>query len=83
MHCMDTDYSVFTLLPPFNFADRAAHRLNGKLVNDDAIKKKDSLAYVAMTDGAGSTNSSHNDNNGNVKTYFWEILPKRGVRKAC
>jgi hypothetical protein len=73
MHCMDTDYSVFTLLPPFNTLT-AQLMVNGKLVNDDATSANYTIEYVAMTDGAGSTNSSHVDNSSNVKTNFWEYF---------
>jgi hypothetical protein len=70
MHCMDTDYSVFTLLPPFNSLT-AQLMVNGKLVNDDTISKNYTLEYVALTDGAGSTNSSHQTTGGVDKTNFW------------
>jgi hypothetical protein len=67
---MDTDYSVFTLLPPFNTLT-AQLMVNGKLVNDDVTSGKYTLEYAAMTDGAGSTNSSHLINGGKDKTNFW------------
>ena len=30
MHCMDDDYSVFSILPPYNIDPRAAHRPDGR-----------------------------------------------------
>jgi hypothetical protein len=57
-HCMDTDYSVFTLLPPFNSLT-AQLMVNGKLVKDDATSAGYTLEYTALTDSTGSTNSSY------------------------
>jgi hypothetical protein len=78
MHCMDTDYSVFTLLPPFNTLT-AQLMVNGKLVNDDATSANYTIEYVAMTDPSGSTNSSHMytnpvDNKQYAKTNFWDTF---------
>jgi hypothetical protein len=70
---MDTDYSVFTLLPPFNTLN-AQLMVNGKLVNDDATSAGYTIEYVAMTDPGGSTNSSARDNSNIVKTNFWKYF---------
>jgi hypothetical protein len=70
MHCMDTDYSVFTLLPPFNNLN-AQLIANGKLVNDDVSSAGYTIEYQAMSDPGGSVNSSHKDNASNDKTNFW------------
>jgi len=60
MHCADSDYSVFTLLPPFN--DLTAQLVvNGKLVSTDY-----QLTYTATTDPTGSINSTSRN-----KTNFW------------
>ena len=61
MHCMDSDYSVFTLLPPFN--DLIAQLVvNGKLVNSGYKMK-----YQATPDPTGSINSYSLS-----KSNFWD-----------
>ena len=36
MHCMDDDYSVFSILPPFNTVDAQLINAQGKLVTSAA-----------------------------------------------
>jgi len=61
MHCMDSDYSVFTLLPPFN--DLIAQLVvNGKLVTSGY-----KLKYQATPDPSGSINSYSL-----TKSNFWD-----------
>ena len=61
MHCMDSDYSVFTLLPPFN--DLIAQLVvNGKVVNTGY-----KLTYQATPDPQGSINSYSLN-----KSNFWD-----------
>ena len=64
MHCMDTDYSVFTLLPPFNNLN-AQLMVNGKLVSSGYT-----LEYQSASDPANSTNTYSAG-----KTNFWEHFP--------
>jgi hypothetical protein len=62
MHCMDgNDYSVFSILPPFNTLNAQLVR-NGKLVTDGVT-----LTYEATPDLAGSLNTTSIG-----KTNFWD-----------
>lgn len=54
MHCMDSDYSVFSILPPYNTIE-AQLLVNGKLVSQDAGY---SVSYEAVADPDGSINRS-------------------------
>jgi hypothetical protein len=63
MHCMDGDYSVFSILPPYN-------NLHAQLVNSSTNKLVTSgvtLSYEAMADADGSINSFSSS-----KTNFWQ-----------
>ena len=62
MHCMDSDYSVFTLLPPFNTLN-AQLVANGKLVGAGAGY---GLSFEAQADPSGSINTYSVG-----KTNFW------------
>lgn len=66
MHCMDDDYSVFTILPPFNTVN--AHLINaqGKLV---LAPTGLTLTYEAAADLDGSINRTSAG-----KTNFWDYL---------
>jgi hypothetical protein len=63
MHCVDgKDYSVFSILPPFN-------NLHAQLINTaqgGLISTGVTLTYESMADGAGSINTSSSG-----KTNFW------------
>lgn len=62
MHCMDADYSVFSILPPYN-------NLHAQLVNASTGKLVTSgvtLTYEAIADPTGSRNSHSSS-----KTNFW------------
>ncbi|MDD5391055.1 MAG: pilus assembly protein N-terminal domain-containing protein [Gallionellaceae bacterium] len=62
MHCMDGDYSVFSILPPFN-------NLHAQLVdsgNNKLVTAGVTLTYEAMADLDGSTNSISS-----TKSNFW------------
>jgi len=62
MHCMDADYSVFSILPPFN-------NLHAQLVdtgNNKLVTSGVTLTYEAMADLDGSINSISS-----TKTNFW------------
>ena len=72
MHCADSDFSIFTLLPPFNNLN-AQLVVKGKLVNTGYA-----LKYVATPDPTGSVNSSSQN-----KTNFWTFAkPLFGVTLA-
>lgn len=63
MHCMDGDYSVFSILPPFN-------NLHAQLVdsgNNRLVTRNVTLTFEAMADAAGSVNSISS-----TKTNFWQ-----------
>jgi hypothetical protein len=63
MHCMDGDYSVFSILPPYNnLHAQLVDRTTGKLVST-GVK----LAYEADEDTMGSINTSSS-----TKTNFWD-----------
>lgn len=67
MHCMDKEYSVFSILPPFNVVNaqvvRPGERYMAELLNADKIE----LRYSAVADKQGSINSSSVR-----KTDFWQ-----------
>lgn len=79
MHCMDADYSVFSILPPYN-------NLHAQLVNASTGKLVTSgvtVTYEAVADPAGSRNSLSAG-----KTNFWtyvkalfgvELAPETGL----
>lgn len=72
MHCADSDFSVFTLLPPFNDLN-AQLVVNGKLVNTNYY-----LTYEATPDPTGSVNSTSQN-----KTNFWDyVQPVYGASPA-
>lgn len=53
MHCMDSDYSVFSVLPPYNTIV-ANLIVNGRLITDSSY----SITYQAVADPTGSVNST-------------------------
>ena len=63
MHCMDSDYSVFSILPPFNVLHAQIIDSNGLLVRTSAGA---SLTYESVADPSGSINTSSAG-----KTNFW------------
>jgi hypothetical protein len=54
MHCMDSDYSVFSILPPYNTIE-AQLIVGGKLVTNGSGY---TITYQAVADPAGSFNST-------------------------
>ena len=64
MHCVDgKDYSMFSILPPYN-------TLNAQLidtVNNKVVSQGVTLTYEAMADPSGSINTSSS-----TKTNFWQ-----------
>lgn len=72
MHCMDGDYAVFSILPPFNNVRAQVIDSSGKLVSDPARVR---LSYEALADPDGSINRSSIG-----KTGFWNaVQPLFGV----
>ena len=64
MHCMDSDYSVFSILPPYNTIE-AQLIASGKLVTNGAGY---TVTYQAVADPTGSFNSTAMGK-GNYYTY--------------
>ena len=64
MHCMDPDYSVFALLPPYNTVLAQLIDPAGRLVRDPSGI---TVTYEAVADPDGSINSTSIG-----KTNFWE-----------
>lgn len=65
MHCMDGDFSVFSILPPYN-------NLHAQLVdrsNNGVVTQGVTLTYEAMADPDGSINSVSS-----TKTNFWQYV---------
>lgn len=66
MHCMDgRDYSVFSILPPYNTVHAQLIR-NGDLVTDDTGI---TVTYEAVADPSGSINTTSAD-----KVNFWDYV---------
>ncbi|MCB9831676.1 MAG: hypothetical protein H6807_04305 [Planctomycetes bacterium] len=67
MHCMDSDYAVFSILPPFNTIEAQLIDPEGKLVTGEAGYI---VSYEAVADPEGSSNRTSVD-----KTNFWRYAP--------
>ncbi len=75
MHCMDDDFSVLSILPPFNTIDAHFIDATGKLVKSDAGI---TISFEAVADPDGSMNSTAIG-----KTNFWDyVLPGYGAALA-
>lgn len=71
MHCMDKEYSVFSILPPFNVVGVQVVRTSGAgapVLLDDATVR---VTYEAVADGA----TSYNSTSLRGKTQFWQYAP--------
>lgn len=76
MHCMDgSDFSVFSILPPYN-------DLNAQLIKKNGTSNKHVTSGVTITytaakslDAKYNTTSTY-DNNNNLKTNFWDYVGK-------
>jgi hypothetical protein len=64
MHCMDSDYSVFSVLPPYNTIESQLV-VNGRLVTNGSGYR---VTYEAVADPSGSFNSTAMGK-GNFYTY--------------
>jgi hypothetical protein len=89
MHCVDADFSVFSILPPYNVVNAQVVRRSstGKpvVVNDSIV----SLRYQGVRDATGSINSSSLSSTLGPKTNFWtyaeplygaRLLPGQGLK---
>jgi hypothetical protein len=75
MHCMDADFSVFSILPPYNTIHAQVIDPTGNLVTDPTGL---SLTYEAVADPSGSINRTSVG-----KGNFWEFVhPLFGVQLA-
>ncbi len=71
MHCMDgNDYSVFSVLPPYNNLHAQLKDKNGDLIISGVTVTYES---TQGTDGKWNTTSSE-ANNGSMKTNFWDYV---------
>ncbi len=64
MHCMDSDYEVFSVLPPFNSVVAHIVDEDGDLID---LPVGVTVTYRAIADPTGSINTTSRD-----KTNFWE-----------
>ncbi|HEX5043946.1 MAG TPA: PKD domain-containing protein [Candidatus Polarisedimenticolaceae bacterium] len=69
MHCMDSDYAVFSVLPPYNTIHAQLTDPSGRLVRDPGALGI-AVTYQAVADPAGSINTTSA-----AKTNFWAHLP--------
>jgi hypothetical protein len=71
MHCIDKEFSVFSILPPFNVVNvqvvKSAIGVNPVLLDDSTVD----VTYEAIADGA----SSYNSTSLMQKTQFWQYAP--------
>jgi hypothetical protein len=65
MHCMDSDFGVFSILPPYNTIHAQLVDASGHLVTDPAGV---TVTYEAVADASGSVNAT----SGLGKTNFWD-----------
>jgi PKD repeat protein len=73
MHCMDADYSVFSILPPYNVIHAQLIDPSGNLVTDPGDI---TVTYEAIADPNGSINTSSVG-----KTDFWDwVMQLFGVQ---
>src|SRR6476659_9305352 len=66
MHCMDADYSVFAILPPFNNIHAQVIDASGKLVRSGTGI---TVTYEAVASANGSINTTSAG-----KTNFWNYV---------
>ena len=66
MHCMDADYSVFSILPPYNTIHAQVIDPDGDLVTDPSGLE---VSYRAIADPGGSINRTSAG-----KTDFWDYV---------
>jgi hypothetical protein len=66
MHCMDADFGVFSILPPYNTIQAQVVDPDGHLVSDPS---RVTLTYRAVADASGSINTTSAR-----KTNFWTYV---------
>lgn len=71
MHCMDgNDYSVFSVLPPYNNLHAQLKDKNGNLITSGVT-----VTYEATQGTDGKLNTTSGEaNNGSMKTNFWDYV---------
>ena len=71
MHCVDADFSVFSILPPYNVVNAQVIKRSATgmtvLVGDSAVL----IRYSSIADGAGSINTTSSG-----KTNFWRYVAR-------
>ncbi len=73
MHCMDPDFSVMSLLPPYNTIHAQVIGPNGLRITDP-VAAGITVTYEAIADSTGSINTTSQG-----KTNFWQyVLPLFG-----
>jgi hypothetical protein len=80
MHCVDDDFSTFTILPPFNVVQAQVIGIDA-LGHPSVLTAADGveLTYAATADAHGSINSSWLDKYGVPKTNFWTYQQAYGL----
>jgi hypothetical protein len=69
MHCMDgLDYSVFSILPPYNSLHAQLKNKAGSLITSGVT-----LTYEAIADSSGSINT-YSASKSPIKTNFWDKI---------
>ena len=71
MHCMDSDFSVLSLLPPYNTIHAQLIDPQGNFVTDPTAAGI-TVTYEAIADPDGSINTTSQ----NHKTNFWQYVQK-------
>jgi hypothetical protein len=73
MHCADLDYSVFTILPPYNVVHaQVIERGATPRILDHSVVD---VSYRGIADGSGSINTTSQNQAGGVwKTNFWDYV---------
>jgi hypothetical protein len=86
MHCVDKDFSIFSILPPYNVLNAQVVQLNPQGLPTILDETTVDLKYNAVADPTGSINSSSVN-----KTDFWQfaqplfgaqLLPGEGLKGA-
>jgi hypothetical protein len=67
MHCMDKDFSVMSILPPFNIVNAQVVKRGSDGFPELLDETQVELRYSPVKDRSGSINSSSKD-----KTHFWQ-----------
>ena len=79
MHCMDADYSVLSLLPPYNTIHAQLIDPYGRLVTNPAAQGI-TVTYQGEADPDGSINTTSGNSTAGPKTNFWDyVLPTYGA----